>query len=124
MIDFQNGTIFKLKKEENDTISQNVNDVLVSGETIIGKYKGLRGYVLFTDKRIIVFNIQGTATKKQEFISMPYKSINVFSVETPEILGIDGAIEVCFSGLGKARFEFIGTSDLIKIGELIGNYIL
>lgn len=84
----------------------------------------MRDYVVFTDKRIISVNVQGVTGKKKDFTSLPYSKIQVFSVETAGIFDMDSELEMYFSGLGKVKFEFSGSSDIVKIGQLISSLIL
>lgn len=124
MIDFQNKSIIKLSKINPDSVAGNVAPLLVPGETIIGAYKAMRDYIVFTDKRIISVNVQGVTGKKKDFTSLPYSKIQVFSVETAGTLDLDSELEMYFSGLGKVKFEFSGANDIVKIGQLIGSFIL
>lgn len=124
MIDFQNGSYIKLKKVKNDSVGSNLMKLLLPDESIISTYKGMRDYVVFTDKRFISVNVQGITGKKQDYTSMPYKNISVFSVETAGTFDLDSELELYFSGVGKVKFEFSGASDIIQIGQIIGKYVL
>ncbi|MEI3163920.1 MAG: PH domain-containing protein [Lachnospirales bacterium] len=53
MIDFINKTLFKLKKS-NIAVPDVINKLLIPNEDVIGIYTALRGYVIFTNKRIIL----------------------------------------------------------------------
>ena len=99
-------------------------DLLVEGETLIGAYKAIRDFVVFTDKRVISVNVQGITGKKKDFTSMPYSKISVFSVETAGTIDLDSELELYFSGVGKIKFEFSGKSDIVQIGKLISQYTL
>lgn len=123
MIDFKNGSYVKLSKTNNDA-AKDVLPLFVSGEEIIGTYKALRDYVVFTNKRIIAVNVQGMTGKKKDFTNMPYSKIQVFSVETAGVLDLDSELEVYFSGLGLVKFEFSGNSDIVAIGRQISEAIL
>ena len=123
MIDFKNGSIFKLKKADN-TYAKDVEPLLVPGETILGCYKGIRDYVTFTNKRVIAVNVQGMTGKKKDFTSLPYSKLQAFSVETAGVLDLDNELELYYSGLGRVKFDFSGTSDIVQIGQAIGSYIL
>ena len=123
MIDFRNNSIIKLSKTSPDA-AQAVLPLFVAGEEIIGVYKAIRDYVVFTNKRIISVNAQGVTGKKKDFTSLPYSKIQVFSVETAGTLDLDSELELYFSGLGLVKFEFSGASDIVKIGQLISNAIL
>lgn len=124
MIDFNNAPIFKLSKVDIESISDSVMDLLVEGETLIGAYKAIRDFVVFTDKRVISVNVQGITGKKKDFTSMPYSKISVFSVETAGTIDLDSELELYFSGVGKIKFEFSGKSDIVQIGKLISQYTL
>ncbi len=124
MIDFQNGSYVKLRKVSNGDIGKNLEALLLADESIIGVYKGIRDYVVFTDKRVIAANVQGITGKKQDFTSLPYKKISVFSIETSGVLDLDSELELYFSGVGKVRFEFTGMSDIVEIGKIISQYAL
>ena len=124
MIDFKNGALFKLKKVDGNHLSNNLTNLLIEGESIIGVYKSIRDYVVFTDKRFISVNVQGITGKKQDFTSMPYKNISVFSIETSGTFDLDSELEIYFSGVGKVKFEFAGSSDIVEIGRIIGKYTL
>ncbi len=124
MIDFKNGDFFKLKKVANDMVGSNLTALLLPDERIIGTYKGIRDYVVFTDRRFISVNVQGITGKKQDFTSMPYKKVSVFSVETSGTFDLDSELEMYFSGVGKVKFEFTGKSDIIEIGKLISQFVL
>ena len=124
MIDFQNKTIFKLSKTKPEHVAKELSPLLVPGETIIGAYQSLRDYVAFTDKRIIAVNVQGITGKKKDYTTLPYSKIQVFSVETAGTFDLDSELEMYFSGLGKVKFEFSGSNDIVKIGQTISSFIL
>lgn len=122
MIDFQNGTFVKLKQIDPGKIMGDISPLLIAGEEVLSAYKGIRDYVVFTDKRVISVNTQGFTGKKKDYTSMPYSKISVFSVETSGVLDLDSELEMYFSGVGKVKFEFTGKSDIVKIGRLIAEY--
>lgn len=124
MIDFTNASYIKLRKVSNDSVGKNVLALLLPNENIIGTYKGMRDYVVFTDKRFIAVNVQGITGKKQDYTSMPYKNINVFSIETAGVFDLDSELELYFSGVGKVKFEFSGASDIVQIGKIISSFVL
>ena len=123
MIDFKNGTFIKLKKTDNN-VAKDVAQLYVSGEQTVSCYKGMRDYVVFTNKRIFSVNVQGMTGKKKDFTSLPYSKIQAFSVETAGVFDMDSELELYFSGLGMVKFEFSGASDIVQIGRIIGEYVL
>lgn len=124
MIDFQNGSFVKLKMVNTGDGVGMVQPLLIDGECVVSAYKGIRDYVIFTNKRIVSVNVQGMTGKKKDFTSLPYAKISAFSVETAGNFDLDSELEIWFSGLGKVKFEFSGNSNIVKIGQMIGSYAL
>ena len=124
MIDFQNGTFVKLKMVNRSDGVNLVQPLLINGEGIISTYRGIRDYVIFTNKRIISVNVQGMTGKKKDFTSLPYAKISAVSVETAGHFDLDSELELWFSGLGKVKFEFSGNSNIVEIGQIIGSFAL
>jgi len=124
VIDFANGSIFKLSPTDPGEIDVTVAPLLVPGERIVAAFKSVRDFVVFTDKRLIACNIQGITGKKRDFTSLPYSKIQAFSVETAGNFDLDAELELWFSGLGKVHLELKGRADIIQLGQLIGSYVL
>lgn len=124
MIDFNNGSFFKLKMVNPTEGVNMISPLLINGENVISAYKSVRDFVIFTNKRIVAVNVQGVTGKKKDFSSLPYAKISAFSVETAGHFDLDSELELWFSGLGKVKFEFTGNSNIVQIGQLIGYYAL
>jgi hypothetical protein len=124
MIDFKNGSVFKLRKVDDAKFYDELRPLLVAGETLLGCYQDVRDHVVFTDKRIISVNVQGSTGKKKDFTTLPYSKISVFSVETSGTFDLDSELELYYSGVGRIRFEFRGASDILEISRIIAAYAL
>ena len=124
MIDFKNGSLVKLSACSHSEVGDGIGQLLVPGEQVLQAFKAMRDYVVFTDKRLIMVNVQGLTGKKQDFTSLPYSKIQAFSVETAGTFDLDAELELWFSGLGKVRLEFKGKSDIRQLGQLIASYVL
>lgn len=124
MIDFTNSAYVKMKPVNPSAIIGDIQPLLINGEEIIGSYKAMRDYCVFTNKRVIAVNVQGMTGKKKDFTSLPYSKVSAYSVETAGVLDLDSELEMYFSGLGKVKFEFSGQSNIVQIGQFISSYIL
>lgn len=124
MIDFQNGSLFKLKPLSIDALKKDVEPFLVDGEELLGSFQALRDKVVITSKRVIAINIQGITGKKVDYTSLPFSKVQAFSVETSGIFDLDCEIDLWFSGLGKVRLEIIGKFDIVRFNKILSNYIL
>lgn len=124
MIDFKNSSYIKMSKTNPDVVAKDIQPLLIGGEAILGVYKAMRDYCVFTNKRVIAVNVQGMTGKKKDFTSLPYSKVSAFSIETAGIFDLDSELEMYFSGLGKVKFEFSGASDIVAIGKSISEYTL
>lgn len=124
MIDFKNSDFLKLKKITNEEVINQITPLLISGECLISSYKTIRDFVVFTNKRVIAVNVQGITGSKKDFTSLPYSKVQAYSIETAGTFDLDSELEMYFSALGKVKFEFKGTSDIVKIGQIISEYVL
>jgi hypothetical protein len=124
MIDFNNGSVFKLNQSDPQSVAGDFAPLLIQGENILAAFKGLRDSVVFTDKRIIALNVQGMTGKKKDFTSLPYSKVQSFSVETAGTFDLDAELDLWFSGLGVVRFEFKGQVDVRRLSQLIAHHVL
>ena len=124
MIDFNNNSVFKLKKVDASKFDSEMNDILIDDEKVIGCYQDVRDHVIFTSKRVIAVNVQGITGKKKDFTSLPYSKITAYSVETAGTFDLESELDLFYSGVGKVRFEFKGSSDILEIGRIITKYAL
>ena len=122
MIDFENKEYLKMK--EDDKYAKKVADLIVNGENVLGSYKSMRDGVVFTTMRIIVINVQGLTGKKTDYTSIPYKRINVYSVESAGHFDLDAELDIFISSMGRLRFEFRGRSDILEISRYISQALL
>lgn len=124
MIDFKNAEYFKLKPVSDNTFASVLSPMFVPGEEIIGTYQTIRDGVVFTNKRIVVINIQGITGKKKDFTSLPYSKIQAYSVETAGVFDLDSELELWFSGLGKIKLEFVSRANVAEICKMISMNVL
>jgi hypothetical protein len=124
VIDFSNGSVFKLSPINPQDIMPAVAPLLIEGEQAISCFKAVRDFVVFTNKRLIAVNVQGITGKKRDFTSLPYSKIQAFSIETAGTFDLDAELDLWFSGLGKVRLEFKGRSDVRQLSHMIATYTL
>ena len=124
MIDFKNTEFLKLKPANDSTYADFITPMFVDGEQIISTYQAIRDGVVFTNKRIMVINVQGITGKKKDCTSLPYSKIQAYSVETAGHLDLDSELELWFSGLGRIKLEFVSKANVSEICKLISAHVL
>ncbi len=124
MIDFKNASFMKLKPVPDSDFAGMLQPMFLDDEQIIQTFRGIRDGVVFTNKRIFAINVQGITGKKKDFTSLPYSKIQAFSVETAGTFDLDSELELWFSGLGLAKFEFVSNADVSRICRMISEKVL
>jgi hypothetical protein len=120
VIDFANTRLIKLSHTDPESLRPQIEHLLVEGENLKTAAKGIRDFVVFTNKRIIVVNTQGVTGRKIDYTSLPLRGIQAFSIETAGTFDRDAELDLWFSGLGHVRLEFAGSFDLAYVARLIG----
>lgn len=102
---------------------EKLNGVLYDGENIELAYKLYRDMIVFADKRLIIVNIQGTG-KKIEYKTIPYKSIQRFSVETTGNFDLDAEVKLFLSGGGYENLAFRKDKNIQEIQQILAQRTL
>ena len=101
-----------------------VNELLLQDEKILSVYQTVRDQVVFTDKRIIVINVQGLTGKKTAYMSYPYSRIQNFAVQTAGVLDIDCELLIFFVNGLALQFDFRAGVDIKSISHFIASHVL
>lgn len=124
MIDFKNGSFFKLAAIDPAKLADRVAPLLVDDEEVLAAFKAIRDSVVFTNKRVIAINVQGITGKKVDYTSLPYSKVQAFSVETAGFFDLDCELDLFFSSIGQIRFELRGCDDIVALNRIIASYVL
>jgi len=71
--------------------------LLIDNEEIEMGFKLIRDTFIFTNKRLILVDVQGLTGSKTEYKSITYKSITRFSVETAGTFDLDAELKIWVS---------------------------
>jgi hypothetical protein len=80
-----------------EKLTEKYGRLLLENENIELGFKLLRDTFVFTDKRLILIDVQGITGSKIEYKSMPYKSISRFSLETSGTFDLDAELKIWIS---------------------------
>jgi len=99
-------------------------NVLFDGENIEAAFKIFRDKWVFTNKRLIMQDVQGMTGSKKEYHSVPYKSITHFLVETAGSFDADCEIEIWVSGSPTSlKKELKKGIDVVGLQKTLASYI-
>ena len=80
---------------------------------------------IFTNKRLIILDVQGVTGKKREYLSIPYRSVNHFLIETAGTLDTDAEMKIWIKGCDVPLTQNFGrNSNLAEIQRVLADYVL
>ncbi|SER34732.1 PH domain-containing protein [Gracilibacillus ureilyticus] len=98
---------------------------LASGEQVEKAYKLIRDLFIFTNKRLILVDKQGITGKKTEILSLPYKNINYFSIETAGNFDLDAELKIWLSGSSQPiQKQFNKSLNIYEVQSVLAGYVL
>jgi len=92
---------------------------LVGEESVLVAFKAVRDWIAFTNWRVIHVDVQGLTGSKKSYKSVPYRSINAYSIESAGTFDLDGEIKLYVSGLGMIEFKIGKDSDVAGLQSLL-----
>ncbi|WP_313413152.1 PH domain-containing protein [Sedimentibacter sp.] len=98
---------------------------LLSDKEIVDKaYKLVRDMFIFTNRRLILIDVQGMTGKKIECRSIPYSKITSFSVETAGHLDLDAELKIWVSGIGQPiQKQFNKTLNIYEVQAELAEHV-
>ncbi len=72
--------------------------MLIDGEQPQLAFKIIRDFFVFTQYRVILVDIQGITGSKVDYMSIPYRAITRFAVETAGTFDLDSELKIWVSG--------------------------
>ena len=118
------GLMGNASEVDGDKLQQELADVLVAGGSVDSAYKVLRDTFVFTNKRLILIDRQGLTGKKVEYLSVPYKSMVSFAVETAGTFDMDSELKIWISSQGVLQKTFSKGSNIVKVQQSLAMYVL
>ncbi|WP_164012084.1 PH domain-containing protein [Pyxidicoccus trucidator] len=106
-------------------LQEEVGQVLAPTERVEKAFKVVRDLWVFTDKRLILVDKQGLTGSKAEYLSLPYKSITRFSIETAGTFDAEAELRIWVSGGGEPILkQFRKNSNILEVQRVLAACIL
>lgn len=108
-----------------EELRKEFGEILVDGEEIEAAFRIFRDKWVFTNKRLIMLNVQGVTGSKREYRSIPYHSIDQFSVETGGTFDDDCEMKLWIKGMHEPlKKEFKRNVDVKALQRMLAKHIL
>jgi hypothetical protein len=99
--------------------------VLTPDERVEKAYQLIRDRLIFTNRRLILVNKQGLTGNKVDYLSIPYRSVTRFSIETAGLLDLDAELKLWLASTPEPiRLQFNKTLSIYEVQSVLAGYVL
>ena len=100
--------------------------LLIDKEEIEMGFKLIRDTFIFTNKRLILVDVQGITGSKTEYKSISYKSITRFSVETAGTFELDAELKIWVSSEQNPSIikQFNKSVNVYEVQKVLAHHVL
>lgn len=109
-----------------EKLQQDYSKLLIASEKIEAGFKLIRDTFIFTNKRLILVDVQGITGKKVEYFSVSYRSISRFSLETAGSFDLDAELKIWISGEQQPSIckKFNKSVDIYEVQKILAQFTL
>ena len=100
-------------------VNEQLSGILVPGETVQVAFRIIRDLIVFTDRRLILVDKQGITGRKVAYMTVPYRAITCFSVETAGNFDLDSELKIWVSGREPIQRTLKRGADILGIQQAI-----
>lgn len=110
----------------NEQLSKDYEKLLIQNETIELGFKLIRDTFIFTNKRLILVDKQGITGSKTEYLSVAYKNIARFSIETAGTFDLDAELKIWISSETQPSVikKFNKSVDVYEVQKVLAAHVL
>jgi len=100
--------------------------LLTEGEEIELGFKLLRDTFIFTNKRLILVDKQGLTGSKTEYLSINYRQISRFSIETAGTFDLEAELKIWISSeaIPSIVKRFNKSVDVYEVQKILAHHVL
>ena len=104
-------------------VPHDVQKLLINGEVAERAFRTVRDVAIFTNKRLIVKDVQGLTGSKVEIYSLPYSSVHMWSTENAGMLDFTSEVEL-WTRAGNIKIQLKRDINIRTFERLLAEYIL
>ncbi len=109
-----------------DELATKFGQLLTDGEEIELGFKLIRDTFIFTNKRLILVDVQGLTGSKTEYKSITYSSISRFSIETAGTFDLDAELKIWISSEihPSIKKQFNKSVNVYDVQRVLAHHVL
>lgn len=83
---------------DTEKLAEEFAPLLCDSETVVVGYRLVRDLMVFTDRRLLLVDIQGATGLKKDYQTIPYDSIHRFSKESTGVMDLEAELKLWIRG--------------------------
>ena len=109
-----------------EELTKKFGQLLTDGEEIELGFKLIRDTFIFTNKRLILIDIQGITGSKTEYKTITYKRISRFSIETSGTFDLDAELKIWISSEAQPSIkkQFNKSVNVYDVQKVLAHHVL
>ena len=109
-----------------EELNREYGKLLTEGEELELGFKLIRDTFIFTSKRLILVDKQGLTGSKTEYMSVAYKSISRFSIETAGTFDLDAELKIWISSEAAPSItkKFNKSVNVYDVQKVLAHHVL
>lgn len=123
---FFNKILGNASEVSSEKLLEKYGRLLCEDEQIELGFQLIRDTFMFTNKRLILIDVQGLTGSKVEYKSMPYKNITRFSLETTGTFDLDAELKIWISSeaLPSVSKKFNKSIDVYEVQRYLASKVM
>lgn len=109
-----------------EELMKKYGQLLIENEEIELGFKLIRDTFIFTNKRLILVDVQGLTGSKTEYKSISYNSISRFSVETSGTFDLEAELKIWISSEAQPSIkkQFNKSVNVYEVQKVLAHHVL
>ena len=109
-----------------EVLNKDYGHLLADGEKIEAGYQLIRDGFFFTNKRLVYIDKQGVTGKKISYMTILYKNISRFAVETAGNFDLDAELKIWISGeaLPSVSLQFNKNVNVYNVQKMLMTHLV
>ena len=109
-----------------EELTEKYRRLLVDSEQVELGFTLFRDVFMFTNKRLILIDVQGLTGSKIEYKSLPYRNISRFSLETSGTFDLDAELKIWISSedVPSVSKKFNKSIDVYEVQKYLANKVM
>ncbi|MGM7635055.1 PH domain-containing protein [Bacillaceae bacterium SAS-127] len=119
------GLIGNATEADVKTVEKTLKLIVAEGESIEKAFELSKDLMVFSNKRLLFINKQGVTGKKVEYLSIPYRSITLFSIQTAGTFDLEAELLIWIAGNeNPIAKQFRKDDSIFDVQRALATYIL